>query len=133
MAAVRVTRPVAGFVRVIVTVSPIECSSSDRGVSRSKSKLLSASGRAASVTIADCGNSVSTTSSMTSVTAAAGRSTVRVSVIKREIVAVDRHGDRVRARGEHGDLVLRARRQRRAGGGQHERTLRAALTSSAES
>ena len=80
VAAARVTRPVAGLVRVIVTVSPIECSSNDRGVSRLKSKLLSANGRSAFVTIADCGSSVSTTSSMTSVTADAGRSTVRVSV-----------------------------------------------------
>ena len=82
VAAVRVTRPVAGFVRVIVTVSPIERSSSDLGVSRSKSKLLSASGRSASVTTADCGSSVSTTPSNDERDGAgAGRSTVRVSVI----------------------------------------------------
>jgi hypothetical protein len=66
---------------VIITVAPIDFSSSDCGVKRSKSKLLSASVRPVSVTIADCGNSVSTTSSTTSVTAAAGKSTLRVSVI----------------------------------------------------
>ena len=75
------TVPVTRFVRVIVTVSPIERSSSDFGVSRLKPKLLSASGRAASAITADWGRSVSTTPSSTSVTGDAGKLTVRVSVI----------------------------------------------------
>ena len=100
VAAVRVTRPVAGFVRVIVTVSPIERSSSDRGVSRSKSKLLSASGRASVRDDRRLRQQRLDDALDHERHGAAGRSTVRVSVIEREIVAVDRHGDGVRARRE---------------------------------
>lgn len=82
VASSRVTTPLRGAVRTMVTTLPTERFSSEAGVSRSWRKSASANGRPAPLMTADRGSNESTTPWNTSVTGSAGISTWRVSVTK---------------------------------------------------